>query len=209
VKGPDASITLAKKVADRLLAELPAADWSHDATFAAGTRNVDLPIRDEVPQTTAAAQQQFHAAVARLNARRNGTHGEKATLAEIKRLSETVELLSYLADGGFTAWTGLTVEQLHQPHFSHPLFAMRLGDAVILGLASEPFGTYSIRLRDAQPHIRLIVSEQCNGWLGYIPTAEDYPAGGYEVCCALTSPAVDEALTQAATALIHDVAGLQ
>jgi len=63
------------------------------------------------------------------------------------------------------------------------LWAARIGDGVIVGVSAELFGEIGDAIRAASPSITLVAG-CCNGVLGYVPTAAEYPFGGFEVLAA-------------------------
>ena len=62
--------------------------------------------------------------------------------------------------------------------------ALRLGDAAIVALEGEVFVEYAHHIRAASPVEHTMVLAYTNGCIGYVPTADAYPDGGYEVCTA-------------------------
>jgi len=200
-KSIDAAQQFGRRVADALLRDLYASTWEPITTTHAATQAVSLPFRSDLPTQPAQAAAELAAARIALDEQR--TAG--ASLAALKPLSERVETLHYLADDHFRSWTGVTFDDLAVGAADHPLFAMTLNRLVIAGLPSEPFGEYSMRLRDAFPDRHVIVAEECNGYLSYIPTAAACPEGGYEVCAAMFGPDVEPILLGAAQSLIRKV----
>ncbi len=59
--------------------------------------------------------------------------------------------------------------------------ALRLGGAVLLGMEGEIFVRYQLDLEPAAPLQPAILCGYANGCIGYVPTADEYPRGGYEV----------------------------
>jgi hypothetical protein len=53
--------------------------------------------------------------------------------------------------------------------------------------------------RDA-PVANVLIAGYANGYIGYVPRAEDFPQGGYEVGCARFEPEVAATITDAARA---------
>ena len=94
------------------------------------------------------------------------------------------------------------------------LQAVRLGDAVVLGIPGEVFVEIGLAVKAASPFPRTLVTECTNGNVGYIQTAAAFEEGGYEVEAAhkfyygvyqLTA-AVEKAVTDAAAGLIRGLA---
>jgi hypothetical protein len=61
------------------------------------------------------------------------------------------------------------------------LSALSVGDAAFVTLPGEAFCRQGIDIREASPFPYTIIAAYSNGNLGYIPTREAYPQGGYEV----------------------------
>ena len=123
----------------------------------------------------------------------------------LKSLSDEIERLSYAAEGTHFSWTGLTAEALAKGPVRHPLFALRIGDVALAGLPGEPFGAYSVELRKRCAPLRVIVAEECNGYLGYLPTAAEFPLGGYGSNSAFFSPDAEALLVESLASLIARV----
>ena len=65
---------------------------------------------------------------------------------------------------------------------------MRLGETLLLGISGEVFAETSLRLRELLPCPAFVIG-MANGYDGYLPTAQAFAEGGYEV--AVASCAVD------------------
>lgn len=179
------SVEFAKKVGtaigDIVLSKLSAAHWGRLAIAHVDTKNVTIPLRTDIPVTEDALRDEVESVRKELASKR--TSGASPT--ELKRIADRLETLSYWLSGNMGSWTGLSFADLSRGSINHRIYALRMNDTVILGLPGEPVGAYSRKLREAMPaHINLVVCEECNGYLGYIPTAEDCPDGGYEVCAS-------------------------
>jgi len=61
---------------------------------------------------------------------------------------------------------------------------------VLAAVANEPFAEIALAVKAASPFPYTWFGGYVGGWGGYIPTAEEYPKGGYEV---ETSPFAPEA----------------
>lgn len=59
--------------------------------------------------------------------------------------------------------------------------AIRVGDLVLLGLEGEMFVRYQLELEQDAPARPTLVCGYANGCIGYVPTADEYERGGYEV----------------------------
>jgi len=61
------------------------------------------------------------------------------------------------------------------------LQAIRLGPLALLSMPVEPFAEIGVALKASSPFAATMVSGYSNGVLGYLPVAEAYPEGGYEI----------------------------
>lgn len=64
---------------------------------------------------------------------------------------------------------------------SFELQGFRIGSAVLLGMEGEMFVRYQHELEKNSPFKPTIVCGLANGCIGYVPTADEYQHGGYEV----------------------------
>ncbi|GAA1269122.1 neutral/alkaline non-lysosomal ceramidase N-terminal domain-containing protein [Pseudonocardia aurantiaca] len=65
---------------------------------------------------------------------------------------------------------------------------LRWDEAMLVALPGEPFAAAAHEIREhaarKQPDATVLVAGYSNGCPGYLPTSEEYPHGGYEVCDA-------------------------
>lgn len=59
--------------------------------------------------------------------------------------------------------------------------ALRLGGVLLLGMEGEIFVRYQLDLERAAPLQPALLCGYANGCIGYVPTADEYARGGYEV----------------------------
>jgi hypothetical protein len=59
--------------------------------------------------------------------------------------------------------------------------AVALGDCAVVGLPAEVFVRIGMEIAETSPFARTIPVSHANGGIGYIPTADEVPLGGYEV----------------------------
>jgi neutral ceramidase len=82
-------------------------------------------------------------------------------------------------------WAASTAEAIRSavaPHvISAPLQVIRIGDIAIVGIPGEAFNEIGSRIKMASPAPFTLCCGYTNGALGYLPTTEEYPFGGYEV----------------------------
>lgn len=77
-----------------------------------------------------------------------------------------------------------------QETFSVELHLLQIGPATLIGTEGEPFAAIGMAVKDGSPFPATWFGGYTGGWAGYIPTADAYPLGGYEVD---TSPFAPEA----------------
>jgi hypothetical protein len=82
------------------------------------------------------------------------------------------------------------------------LHGIRLGDVALVGFAGEPFSELGAQVKARSPFPHTLFSGYTNDYLGYLPTAEAYPDGGYEVDTSPFRPGAGEALVEASLTLL-------
>lgn len=78
--------------------------------------------------------------------------------------------------------------------------ALHVGDVTLLHLPAESFIEYQLFAQQSAPGRFVATAAYGDGGPWYIPTAESYPQGGYEVSVAFSDPRVDSLLRGAAKA---------
>ena len=73
------------------------------------------------------------------------------------------------------------------------LQALRIDDAVFLAVPAEVFVEIGLEIKKRAEHKTFIVGI-ANGYIGYLPMATSYPAGGYEVVSSKVSPETEKVL---------------
>ncbi len=198
------SLTLAERtgeqVAGQLLEALPTAIWQPVTAVHADSAWVELPVRDDYPRSVEQANTALETVRREFHEARSSNIPDK--WKRLKSLSDEIERLSYSAQGTHFSWTGLPVEALGRGAVRHPLFALRIGDAAIAGLPGEPFGAYSVELRKRCAPLHVMVAEECNGYLGYLPTAAEFPLGGYGCNSAIFCPETEALLIESLVSLV-------
>ena len=76
--------------------------------------------------------------------------------------------------------------------------ALHLDEVTLLHLPAESFIEYQLRAQRAAPERFVATAAYGDGGPWYIPTAEAYPQGGYEVTVAFCDPRIDGLLSNAA-----------
>jgi neutral ceramidase len=67
------------------------------------------------------------------------------------------------------------------PTQSFEIQAMRVGNVALVAYPGEMFVDYQLTMDSDSPFDRTFSLGYTNGCIGYVPTAEEYPKGGYEV----------------------------
>jgi hypothetical protein len=83
------------------------------------------------------------------------------------------------------------------------LSRLRLNSISILHLPGEMFVEYQLRARAMRPRQPVAVAAYGDDGLWYVPTKEEYPAGGYEVGVAFCRDEVDSMMTEAIRRLLN------
>jgi hypothetical protein len=69
----------------------------------------------------------------------------------------------------------------------------------------EPFAEVGVALKASSPFAATMVSGYSNGMLGYLPVAEAYPEGGYEVWVTPFAPEAAALVVENGRALLTDL----
>ena len=81
---------------------------------------------------------------------------------------------------------------------------LRIGPAVLVGTEGEPFAAIGQAVKAGSPWPATWFGGYTGGWAGYVPTADAYPLGGYEVDTSPFAPgAADRLVTGTLAALGH------
>ncbi|WP_243228746.1 hypothetical protein [Microbacterium sp. CIAB417] len=91
-----------------------------------------------------------------------------------------------------------------RPTVRHPVWAWRLGDAIIVGHPGEAYSLLQRALRARFPDVALIVMNLTNGpGFVYLPTTDAYERGGYQAWQTPLAPGALEELIEHAAELIR------
>jgi hypothetical protein len=82
---------------------------------------------------------------------------------------------------------------------------LRIGDYFIVGLPSEVFVEYQIKIRERSGADFTFVSELANDSISCVCTPKAYEEGGYEVRSSSLAPEAGKALVDAAIGLVDDL----
>jgi len=97
---------------------------------------------------------------------------------------------------------------------SVPVQAVQINDVAIVGVAGELFVEIQLAIKQASPFASTLVAAYSNGCVGYLPVAEAYPDGGYEVdhsykgyrLPAAIAPGAAEQVAETAIGLLRSLA---
>ena len=81
-------------------------------------------------------------------------------------------------------WALLLVEAVDHPHPTAELFVQgfRIGEGLaIAGMNAEVFFETGLEVRERSPVANTFLLGVCNGTIGYLPRAVDYPPGGWDI----------------------------
>jgi hypothetical protein len=159
-----------RTVAEAVVAALPGLRLTSEAVVGAGSEVVELPLDDPPPL----AEAQALLASAEQERDANATTDNYGTKLTRQGYVEWAERLVALAEAGAT--------NLTQPF---EIQALRIGDAAIVGLPGEVFVSYQHQIRACSPFAHTAVLAYTNGNIGYVPTEDAFPQGGYEVDSAI------------------------
>lgn len=136
-----------------------------DDTLRVINTNATLPVQDF--PSIADAQADFDQAVATLNdARANKPEAEiKLAVSNAKRAGFVLGNAIRTADGPM----------------SMPVQAMRIGPAALVAIPVEAFCEIGLEVKAASPAAQTLFSGYTNGYMGYMPMADNFEEGGYEV----------------------------
>jgi len=94
---------------------------------------------------------------------------------------------------------------------------VRINEGIMGGIPMEPFTEIGLRVADRFPERPVLFGGCTNGWIGYLPTPEEYLAGGYEVDWAplghgtnsgWLTPAIPETAAEVVTAATEMISRL-
>jgi Neutral/alkaline non-lysosomal ceramidase, N-terminal len=88
------------------------------------------------------------------------------------------------------------------------VFLLALGDIAIVGIPGEPFVEFGLALKANPYFTHTLVAGYANDLIGYIPTREAYPLGGYEVDSARVGEGTGEMIVATALGAMRELRGL-
>ncbi len=91
-------------------------------------------------------------------------------------------------------------------HLEVEVQAICVGDLALVSVPAEPFSWIGTEVKRRSPFAHTLFSGYSNGSWSYIPTAEGFAEGGYEVGMSLFSPQAAETLVDEAVVLLEEIA---
>jgi hypothetical protein len=158
-----------EELAGAVLQGLAAAKEIEGSGLAWGSERLELPLMDPPTRLRAEVEKlalQLKAVLAKIAAAGGDAWAQQAPQARL----EWAEAMLELARRGASGQT--------QPF---EIQGLRLGGALLLGMEGEIFVRYQLDLEPDSPLQPAILCGYANGCIGYVPTADEYTRGGYEV----------------------------
>ena len=108
----------------------------------------------------------------------NRYRGELAELREQRAPTQDISVARRWAQ-----WSERLVEAVRDGRTTSEIIiqAVRINDIALLALSVEPFYETGLAIRERSPIAHTQVLGDSNGYAGYLPRAEDHPAGGWSV----------------------------
>lgn len=178
-------------------ADLPLSDARRDAAsgFAHGSYRVDLPLKS-LP-----TPDQLRAEIAQWESRRQEAEaaGDAVAARDCGARAERAR-----------RWTG-RVEELHgQECYPMPFSVLRMGDAVWVTCAGEPYSALQLELRKRFPSKVVLVSPLAGAMeIAYLLPREKYGIGLYQEEPSILAPGCLEALAKAITNALGEASHLE
>jgi len=160
---------LGGELAEAVVASLDGAERLSGAGVAWSRRQVDLPLLDPPPLGKIAAEKLVLAAKSAVKALMAGGSDYWTQQVPRARLQWAEDMLALARSGA---------RGLSQPFEIHGL---RIGALALLGMEGEMFVRYQLDLEQSSPLQPTVLCGYANGCVGYVPTADEYERGGYEV----------------------------
>jgi len=188
------------------LADAALAEYSKNAKFKPLTRlkvrspMVDLPVRVDMPTSVEEARRR----AGLIREELNNAAALGAPLRQIKRMTDLLNHYEW-SPNKLVSWNYLDPEEAHERRVTIRLTGVALNDILILGMPGEAVCETSLWLRANSVGIKLLTLYDCNGDIGYMPEAQDYPHGGYEAACSIIAPDGETYLRGGALMLIREI----
>jgi len=119
--------------------------------------------------------------------------GQTADLAVTSSVIEVPRREEEVADG-------------EPPMIDVPTWAFRIGETAVATFPGELFAEIGANIKRRSMHPNTLVWSYCNGSVGYLPTADSYPEGGYEIRTTHCAPEAEAIYAEGALQLLAQVA---
>ena len=179
---------IGRRLAEATFSALPEIETEALPVLAAASVSLDLPLKKYLPvEETARALREAEDHLAQLTGAEAAM--EQLMEAMTKHLYASINHF-YAGEARAFAVGRLPVE----------LQGLRTGNSAFMAVPAEVFVEIGLRLKRLAP-VRTFIVGLANGYIGYLPTREAYPAGGYEVVAAKVAPGSEDLLIEAAIEL--------
>jgi hypothetical protein len=165
------------------------------ARFTLATADVKLALWPGFPVDRAEQEKRFAEACEKVKA----AIADGRPTAEIKKLDEAATRVRFV--GQMFDRPLLTAKESRAGVTRQPVMAWDFGPAALAGFPCEPFMEVSEGLRERFGE-RILTAQLVNGAHGYVPSAEEYPLGGYETTWCSTAADTAARYVDAAAALV-------
>ena len=166
-------------------------DPEDEVTLRVATRPIQMPLKEHPAFEVAEAAARHHAEeLQRL--RREGSEDEIRWAGMLAKRSRMRAERSRVYHG--------------KSHVALELQAIRINDIVLVGMPGEPFVEIGLAVKAASPFAHTLFSGYSNVGGSYIPMADAYAVGGYEVDITPYTPAAAQVVIDENLALLRDLA---
>jgi hypothetical protein len=159
------------------------------------TRDVMLPLIEQPPLSEAQAR----------------VDAAQRMLDDLKQRSapaDEIEAATFV-----TKRANMALSRVHmyggRQSFPVALHLLRIGPAVFVGTEGEPFAEIGMTIKAASPFPATWFGGYTGGWAGYIPTADAYPQGGYEVDTSPFAPQAADVLAKQTLAALAELESMR
>ncbi|RAP73567.1 hypothetical protein [Paenibacillus montanisoli] len=164
---------------------------SDNGRMVVALRTVELPLKPLMP--TVDAEQQFLAHQSRMQ-----------ELIELSGSEDEIRDATYKVKRSHKIWQ----QSLHyygQTSASIEAHFVAVSGIVLAGVPVEPFSFTGKQIREASPFACTLFGGYTNGWLGYLPTADQYAVGGYEIETSPFAEGAAEHFANEIIAILHEL----
>ena len=171
---------MGRMIADAVVKVWDQTELQSNVRVSCGMHNVFLPTRTD-------GMEKYEECKALLEANRAGTLPKRSTPYP---LGEAARIVRMRTDPMF--------RQL-------PITVLKIGSICIVGFGGEPFTQYPAAIQEKCPDLAILSSCCCNGYEGYLPTAQVFAEGGYEADSSPFPENLEEECVAAAVKLINEM----